>query len=224
MPKTIAELNKDLVDLIDGVTTQPVGTVKTFTFKVKKMNLYGVEASKKAAQFHAPLLCNNNLKTNFEDLGVQYQVAPALLAGMGSRESGLGGTLQKSSSIYWGWGDYRNGEYNGFGILQLDRYGVPLASAKEKLKNAYGKTKLNPYEKIWLEWGVQTFLNKLEITQGKYSDLKSADQFATALSQYNGGKGLQYPKNDQYTTGHDYANDTLVRAHWFGENWESIKC
>lgn len=224
MPKTIAELNQELLDLIDDVTTQPIGTVKTFTFKEKNKKLYGVDASEKAAQYHAKSLCGNNLKTNFEELGVQYQIAPALLAGMGSRESGMGTTTEKSSSIYWGWGDLRNGEYNGFGILQVDRYGVPFASVKAELKRAYGKTKLNPYEKRWLEWGVKTFINKLDKTRNAYADLASADQFATALSQYNGGKGLQYPKNDQYTTGHDYANDTLVRARWYAENWETIKC
>lgn len=224
MPKTVAELNQELVDIIDGVTTQPIGTVKTFTFKEKNKKLYGVGASEKAAQYHAASMCNNNLKANFEDLGVTYQVAPALLAGLGSRESGMGSTLIRSSSILFGWGDLRNGEYNGFGILQLDRYNAPFASVTSELNRSYNKVKLNPYEERWLEWGVKTFLNKLENTQNKYKDIKSADQFATALSQYNGGSGKTFPDNDKTTTGHDYANDTLVRARWYANNWETIKC
>jgi len=223
---TVDELNKAFLEMLGALESQPTGT-KTNMFPDK--SIIGVEGSEKAAQYHSSALKKNSLKENFESLGAAYKLAPALLAGMGSRESNLGATLQKSSSIYWGWGDLskRNGEksatYHGFGILQLDRKTAPFASVTDELNRSLGAIKLNPYEKRWLEWGVKTFLNKLEKTVKNYSKLASAEQFATALSQYNGGKGLQYPDNDQYTTGKDYANDTLIRARWYAQNWEKIK-
>lgn len=223
---TVEELNKAFLEMVGALASQPTGT-KSKMFPDK--SIIGVAGSEKAAQYHAPALKQNSLRENFESLGVDYSIAPALLAGMGSRESNLGATLAKSSTIYWGWGDYsqRKGEkgstYHGFGVLQLDRNTAPFATVKDELNRSLGKIKLNPYEKRWLEWGVKAFMSKVEKTVANYPKQASAEQFATALSQYNGGKGLLYPDNDAYTTGKDYANDTLIRARWFAQNWEKTK-
>jgi len=223
---TVEELNKAFLEMLGALDSQPTGT-KSKMFADK--SIIGIVGSEKAAEFHSPALKKNSLKENMETLGVAYSIAPALLAGMGSRESNLGATLQRSSSIYWGWGDLskRKGEksatYHGFGILQLDRKTAPFATVTEELTRSLGTIKLDPYEKRWLEWGVKAFLNKLEKTVKNYAKSDSEEQFATALSQYNGGKGLEYPDNDKYTTGKDYANDTLIRARWFAQNWEKIK-
>lgn len=225
MPKTVKELNEALLEIIGELESQPTGTKKTVTFP----KLYGVEASKKAAIAHSKLLNNYEMKSNFEKLGVEYEIAPALLAGKGSRESGLGSTLHKNVDIYWGWGDYsqrtneKSKTYHGFGVLQLDRITAPFREVTLELTHSLGRVKLNPYEYRWLEWGIKTFLLKLEQAGDNFPELETAERFATALSKYNGGKkGYYYPDNDKYTTGKDYANDTLVRASWFASNWEEI--
>lgn len=224
---TVEELNQVLIDTIDDLKSPPSGT-KSKLFG-KKSKLIGVEGSEKAAELHAKNINDYDLKAKFEKLGVKYQIAPALVAGKASRESNMGQTLQRGNSIYWGWGDFtqRKGEtektYHGFGVLQLDRNTAPFAAVREELNRSLGKIKLNPYEDRWLEWGLKTFDDKLDNAAKNYPKLATAEQFATALSKYNGGKaGLHYPDNDKFTTGRDYANDTLVRARWFAENWGKI--
>lgn len=224
---TVEELNQALIDTIEDLKSQPTGT-KSKLFG-KKSKLIGVEASEKAAELHARNINDYDLKSKFEKLGVKYQIAPALIAGKASRESNMGQTLQKGNSIYWGWGDFsqRKGEtepsYHGFGILQLDRKTAPFATVRDELNRSLGKIKLNPYEERWIEWGLKTFDEKLDNAAKNFPKLATAEQFATALSKYNGGAaGLYYPENDARTTGKDYANDTLVRARWFAVNWEKI--
>lgn len=227
MSLTVEELNQALIETIDGLKSQPQGT-KSFPFG-KKAKITGIEGSEKAAALHAKYINDYDLKTKFEKLGVAYQIAPALIAAKASRESSMGKTLQPASSIYWGWGDYsqRTGEtessYHGFGILQLDRKTAPFATVRDELNRSLGKIKLNPYEERWIEAGLKTFDEKLDNAVKLYPKLATAEQFATALSKYNGGKkGFNYPENDKYTTGKDYANDTLIRARWFAENWGKI--
>lgn len=227
MPLTVEELNQALIDTIDDLKSQPQGT-KSFPFG-KKAKITGVEGSEKAAELHAKNINDYDLKAKFEKFGVQYQIAPALIAGKASRESNMGKTLKGSDTIYWGWGDFsqRPGEkvatYHGFGVLQLDRIGAPFATVRDELNRSLGKIKLNPYEDRWIEWGLKTFDEKLDNAAKSFPKLATAEQFATALSKYNGGrKGLYYPENDLKTTGHDYANDTLVRARWFANNWGKI--
>lgn len=227
MNLTVEELNQALIDTIDDLKSQPTGT-KSKLFG-KKSKIIGVEGSEKAAELHAKNINDYDLKLKFEKLGVKYQIAPALIAGKASRESNMGQTLQRSSSIYWGWGDFsqRTGEtestYHGFGILQLDRKTAPFATVRDELNRSLGKIKLNPYEERWIEWGLKTFDEKLDNAVKLYPKLATAEQFATALSKYNGGKkGFNYPENDKYTTGKDYANDTLIRARWFAQNWGKI--
>jgi hypothetical protein len=92
------------------------------------------------------------------------------------------------------------------------------------LQEACGKKPLDQYAEEHIEWGVESFLIKLAENKAKFPKLSEANQIATAISKYNGGtKTLPYPKNDKYTTGHDYANDTLVRARWFANNWDKLK-
>ncbi len=188
----------------------------------------GVPASEKAAQDHSVRLKLYNLKANFERLGVNKQLPPALLAGKGSRESGFG-TTTVHKGIYTGWGDYgirkKKGEkvatYHGFGILQIDRVECGIPEVARELTNSLGKKKLDPFDYKWLEIGANIFLTKLKGAGITNFIGATPVEFATALSRYNGG-GRTYPNSDIGTTGSDYGNDTLVRARWFAQNWENI--
>ncbi len=227
---TVDELNQKFLDIVDGLISQPSGA-KGYGLFGKKIHITGVVASEKAAKLHSSYINDHSLKAKFEKLGIAYSIAPALLAGIASRESSMGRALRPESEIYWGWGDYgtrkTHGEktptYHGFGVLQLDRIAAPFPIVTKELNHSLGKIKLNPYEDRWLEWGIKTFTNKLDNAGTSYPKLATSEQFATALSKYNGGKkGFYYPDNDAYTTGKDYANDTLVRSRWYVKNWGNL--
>ena len=227
---TVDELNQKFLDIVEGLKSQPFGA-KGYGLFGKKQHITGVPASEKAAQLHSSYINDYNLKEKFEELGEAHSIAPSLLAGIASRESRMGRALRPASEIYWGWGDFgtrkKHGEksstYHGFGVLQLDRIAAPFPAVTEELNRSLGRIKLNPYEERWLEWGIRTFTNKLDNAGTSYPELATSEQFATALSKYNGGrKGAYYPENDDYTTGHDYANDTLARSRWYANNWGKI--
>lgn len=220
--KTTVELNQKLLETIKAVDPQPSG------IKPKKNQSGGIAASESAAKQHSNLMKQNDLKAKFERLGEKYSMPPALIAGIASRESNMGAALHKSG-IFAGWGDEskRPGEkekqFHGFGIIQVDKKTAPLGINKT-LEAAYGKTQLDPYSEEHIEWGVRSFLKKFEEAKANNPKLPEANQIATAVSKYNGGiKGAAYPRNDAGTSGKDYANDTLVRARWFANNWDKLK-
>lgn len=225
--KTTVGLNKKFLETVEAVDPQPTG-IKPHKLKSGKMSPGGVEASESAAEQHSDLMKKNDLKAKFERLGEKYSMPPALIAGIASRESNMGAALHKSG-IFAGWGDEskRTGEkvkqFHGFGIIQVDKKTAPLGINKT-LEAAYGKTKLDPYSEEHIEWGVRSFLKKFEEAKVNNPKLLEANQVATAVSKYNGGiKGAAFPRNDTGTSGKDYANDTLVRARWFAQNWDKIK-
>ncbi len=214
--KGAAELNKKLLEVINAVDPQPAG---------KKPG--GIRRSESDAAYAESLerITKHDLKAKFERLGDKYGVPPALIAGIASRESEMGRTT-KQSGKYAGWGDFRNGEYNGFGIIQVDKYKAPIPGLPKILQEACGKKPLDQYAEESIEWGVQSFLTKLKEVKENNPQLSEANQIATAMSKYNGGyknPKVVYPKNDLKTTGHDYANDALVRTRWFANNWDSLK-
>lgn len=228
--KTTAELNQKLLETIKAVDPQPTGLKPHLIKKTGKMTAGGVEASENAAKLHAQSMSKNDLKAKFERLGEKYGVPPALIAGIASRESDMGGSLVKKGK-YAGWGDYgtrkKHGEtspsYHGFGLIQVDRKTAPLGINKE-LQAAYGKTPLDPFSEEHIEWGVKVFLDKFGKAKADFPKLSEANQIATGVSKYNGGiKGAAYPRTDAGTTGHDYGNDVLVQARWFANNWDKLK-
>lgn len=219
--KTTAELNQRLLKTIEDVDPQPTG------LKPHGKQRGGVAESEAAAELHAQYMPKHDLKAKFERLGEKYSVPPALIAAIASRESNMG-TQLKRTGVYTGWGDFskRRGEkhksYHGFGIIQVDRQTAPFPEIRRELQAAYGKRKLDPYAEEHIEWGVKCFLKKLDEARTNNPKLPEAEQIATAVSKYNGGKrGAVYPENDARTSGHDYANDTLIRARWFAQDWDS---
>jgi hypothetical protein len=189
----------------------------------KVINAGGVASAKKSAKNQAAKYMSPSLKAKFEAIGKKYGLPPALLAGIASRESNLGASLKKKG-INSGWGDFgkRKGEkvkqYHGFGIMQVDKNKGGIGYAKS-IKAAYGKTKLDPYSIANIDAGAKVFAGKLADVKKNFPKSSPAQQLAMAVSQYNGGLHKAYPNNDRGTTGNDYANDTLVRAGWFANNW-----
>ena len=218
--KGTAALNQKLLEIVNALDPPPAG-----------MKSGGVKASEAAAKEHSENMRKFGLKAKFERLGEKYGVPPALIAAIASRESGMGGAFKDGmngpNSIFYGWGDWRKDwrkvEYRGFGLIQIDKYSAPFEYMRKELQAAYGQQQLDPFDEKYIEWGVKCFLQKYAEAQNK--DLSEANQFATAVSRYNGGyrdKRVVYPENDRKTTGHDYGNDVLARARWYAEHWEQL--
>lgn len=228
--KTTAELNQKLLETIKAVDTQPTG-IKPRKLKSGKILPGGTVVSESAAATKKGLdfFTNKGLKAKFEKIGEQYSVPPALIAAIASRESGFGLFLKSEGNKYYGWGDYgqrdkeKFKQYHGFSIMQIDKNTAALPDVAKEMNADYGKTTLDPYAEKFVEAGVKTFLLKFEAVKQKFPKLSFEGQIATAVSRYNGGSGLAYPKSDVGTTGNDYANDTLVRARWFANNWDKLK-
>lgn len=167
------------------------------------------------------------LKARFEKIGEKYGIPPALLAGIASRETNIGAEFHGKTgkgSVLHGWSDFRNGSYQGFGIMSVDKKQADLpASERRELQDACGKTKMDPYSEKNIDQAAREFKNKLEAVEKKFPNLNKDAQMATAVSRYNGGGTRHaFPLSDRRTTGHDYANDTLVRARYYAQNWGQL--
>ena len=84
------------------------------TAKQDGLRTAGVGASEKMAQTDWPRV--EKYIDRFYKAAVKYDVPPALLAAVSSRESRTGNILKNG-----GWGDLQNGDYQGFGIMQVDK-------------------------------------------------------------------------------------------------------
>jgi LysM repeat protein len=223
--KTVSFLNNRLLDLFSELDPNPTGPRRKVSSRTGKItDPGGIASAENQARLHAREYLSPELKLRFEKVAEKYGVSPALIAGIASRESGLGVYLNHDKeSVFYGWGDYsrRKGEshsqYHGFGIMQIDKN-----TGDTSLQSSYGNTRLDPYSEKHIARGVEIFLAKLRDVQAKFPHLTEAQQLMTAVSRYNGGKRMPFPSSDAGTTGGDYANDTLIRARWFAANWNQI--
>lgn len=152
-----------------------------------------------AARDRQRVLESHDLKHKFEQVGKEYGIPPALLAGIASRETHGGNALDANG----------NGKYdpNGYGVLQVD------------INNGHQAKEGGPYGLGHLKQAAGIFKAKLDKVKQQHPKLPLEQQLQMAVSRYNGGRGLSYPNSDTGTTGGDYANDTLARAQYYAAHW-----
>jgi LysM repeat protein len=140
-------------------------------------------------------------KEKFKLAARDFNLPPALLAAIASRES-RGGAVLKN-----GFGDGGH----GFGIMQVDDRNPPSPVQHEG--GPAGQPHINQATKI--------LADKLKRVRQKFPDLSPVEQLQMAVSQYNGGAGKRPPNSDQGTTGGDYMNDVWARARFYArvEDW-----
>ncbi|KFQ17503.1 Lysozyme G, partial [Merops nubicus] len=151
----------------------------------------GVPASERIAE--RDLRNMEKYCTKIVEVGHSMCVAPALIAGIVSRESHAGAVLEN------GWGDIKN----AFGLMQVDkRYHDTVGSwdSKEHLTK-----------------GAEIFRGMLEQMQKKFLDWTKEQQLKAAISAYNAGpsKVQHYDGADAGTTQRDYGNDAVARAKFY---------
>lgn len=151
-----------------------------------------------AARDYKRVLESNDLRHKFEVAGQKYDIPPALLAAIASRETHGGSVLARN-----GTGDHGH----GFGVLQVD----DRSHRPDRSEGAYGQAHINQAAAI--------FDRGLDKVKQDFPNLSPELQLQTAVSRYNGGSGRVAPNSDRGTTHGDYGNDTLARAQYFAGHW-----
>lgn len=140
------------------------------------------------------------VKGRINEAAAAYDMPPALLAAIASRESRCGNVLDAA-----GWGDGGN----AFGIMQVDkRYhaidGEPDPRSQAHINQATG-----------------ILAGFLASSVAKFPAADAARQLQAAVAAYNCGiDNVGGPDTaDAATTGHDYSNDVWVRATYYAIGW-----
>ncbi|HYY94134.1 MAG TPA: hypothetical protein VE713_06410 [Pyrinomonadaceae bacterium] len=167
--------------------------------KLPQQGIHGVAASEAMAKTDRNRVIQH--KEKFIAAGRQFDLPPALLAAIASRETRGGALLDKN-----GLGDHGH----GFGLMQVDVTKNPFV---ERDGGPAGQPHINQATKI--------LHDKLVAVRNKFTQLSPVEQLQTAVSRYNGGHALPAPDSDQGTTGGDYMNDVWARARFYArtETW-----
>ena len=184
------ELNKILFEL----ETAGASDATARQDRLPQQGIRGQDASKAMAKTDLGRI--NTLKHLFLQTGIKFGLPPALLGAIASRESRGGNALDST-----GHGDGGH----GFGIMQID----------DRSWNA-DKSE-GPKGLAHIDQAAAILAFKLETTEHT-PGLEDAEALATAVSRYNGGRGLAFPRSDEGTTGADYMNDVWQRARFYASN------
>jgi murein DD-endopeptidase MepM/ murein hydrolase activator NlpD/uncharacterized protein YraI len=154
----------------------------------------GVQASIEMASTDRERILS--FKERFISAAQMYSLPPALLAAIASRESRGGNVLDRN-----GFGDGGN----AFGIMQVDR-------RFHRVETSGG-----PSGQEHIDQAASILREKLLGVETQLDNLSESSQLQTAISRYNGGRGLPAPRSDVGTTGGDYMNDVWARARYYAE-------
>ncbi len=140
-------------------------------------------------------------KDEFEKVGQEHHLPPALLAGIASRESHVGNALGLGDNEP-GWGD----DNNGYGMMQVDKRSHDIDQSDGPTGHAN------------IEQGAQILEDILGKVKKSHPDWTEAQQLREATARYNGGKGDGLRNFDKGTTGGDYSADVWARAQYFEDH------
>lgn len=142
----------------------------------------------------------NELRDRFHQAGKEFNIPPAVLAAIASRESrtGMHGILDSD-----GLGDNRN----GFGIMQVDKRHHNIAGLSD------------PRGMVHIRQAAGIFANFRNQVTDKHPGWSNANVLKGAMVAYNSGvKNVQsIPQMDRGTTHHDYGSDVTARAKYYQE-------
>jgi hypothetical protein len=155
----------------------------------------------------------------FREAATKYDFPVEILMAIGSRETELNPYYLKHP------GDYRDGTYHGYGLMQMDIGSYPDWIKEGHWKNARdcilkGAEVLASKRKgIQNGQGKKHKVGKQEFTGAK---IAGADLLRVAIAAYNSGDWAYYNYStghdpDRFTTGKNYSKDVLRRAVRFGQ-------
>ena len=130
----------------------------------------------------------------FKSVGSALMLPPEILAGIASRESCFGATLDDK-----GYGDHGN----GYGIMQVDKRHHIIVGAPDSIEH--------------VTQAATILRDMLNIISRQHPTWQKKDQLRGAVAAYNAGPGnvrtIAYM--DSGTTGNNYSADVLKRAEGF---------
>ncbi|XP_059196125.1 lysozyme g-like [Centropristis striata] len=176
----------------------------TQTSQQDRLGYSGVRASHAMAEIDADRM--ERYRSQINNVGAQYGIAPALIAAIISRESRAGNALHN------GWGDYDSsrGAYNGWGLMQVDVN-----------PNGGGHTARGAWDsEEHLRQGTEILVYFIGRIRNKFRSWSTEQQLKGGIAAYNQGDGNvhSYENVDENTTGRDYSNDVVARAQWYADN------
>ncbi|HEY9695952.1 MAG TPA: peptidoglycan-binding protein [Trichocoleus sp.] len=134
----------------------------------------------------------------FRQVGAKFDVPPAMIAALASRESRCGNALSQN-----GWGDHDN----AFGILQVDQRFHTLQGTN------------SPTSMKHIEQAVEIFVSYRNQVQANHPDWEDEFIIKGAAVAYNSGVNNVQTKAgmDIGTTGGDYGSDVIARAQFYSD-------
>ncbi|XP_041790032.1 uncharacterized protein LOC121604548 [Chelmon rostratus] len=171
-----------------------------------RLSYAGVRASRTMAKTDADRM--KKYKSKIKRVGAKYNIDPALIAAIISRESRAGNALTD------GWGDYsyERRAWNAWGLMQVD---VNPEGGNHTPEGEWDSEEhLCQATKILVDF-IEAIQNK-----GKFRCLSKEKQLKGGIAAYNMGDGNvhSYERVDENTTGEDYSNDVVARAQWYKEH------
>lgn len=155
----------------------------------------GIASSKKMAKTDLSRVLA--IASVLRQVGTKFDVPPALIAALASRESRAGNVLDSQ-----GFGD----RGNAFGILQVDkRFHHPLEGTNSPTSLAH------------IEQAIEIFVSFRKQVQANHSTWEDEFILKGAVVAYNSGVNNVQTKNgmDIGTTGNDYGSDVIARAQFY---------
>jgi soluble lytic murein transglycosylase-like protein len=164
-----------------------------------------VGAKNSVAQAQSDLGRVQAISSEFQQVAAQYNLPPALLAAIASRESNVGAALGKHGSSP-GYGD----KNNGYGMMQID--------AKHNGNPANKST--GPTGIANLQQGAQILNSYVDQVRNNHPTWTDAQVLRGATAAYNFGvKNVQTLGGmDRGTTGNNYSADVWARAQYFDQH------
>ena len=144
------------------------------------------------------------LVDSFYPVALKFNIPPALIAAIASRESRAGAALTAG-----GLGD----RGNAFGIMQVDkRYHKQAGKGGDPASQAH----LEQGAKILADYR-QRIMNKHRTWEDTYIIKGTAAAYNSGVSNIQTKEGI-----DRGTTGDDYGSDVIARAHFYAEIMKSL--
>jgi uncharacterized protein YcbK (DUF882 family)/soluble lytic murein transglycosylase-like protein len=162
----------------------------------------GIDSSNRMAQ--ADWSGIEPIKERFYKASVKYEVPPAILAGIASRESRVAKALNSR-----GLGD----NDNAFGIMQVDfRFHKPVGVGGD------------PASQVHIDQATGIFTDYLKEIRKNHPDWEDEYILKGACVAYNSGVGNVQTKlgMDRGTTGDDYGSDVIARAQFYAKRLKSL--
>lgn len=162
--------------------------------KLPQRGFTGVAASRKMAESDRTRVLA--LTDKFIAAGRQFNIPPALLAAIASRETRGGAVLGAD-----GWGDH----HNGFGVMQVDKRSHTVQGQDDP----FGLTHIMQATGI-----LRATLDAVALNHPSWPAVR---QLQGGVSGYNQGakKILTLDRMDIGSTGNDYSNDVWARAQFY---------